>query len=274
MSTAIADRFLTVFLGELCQNGYQQMPEGYFKMSHDTSGQPGFRSRFLAIRTSLVVLSMLGLLVSNVASLVSASAHDWMHSALARVLAIGGMPFADRALSDSPKARIEQTVRARTHDLETRNRHLTAVYQDQARQLEQFNVRNRQLAHQLEVSGKHAKDTAATVHRRLAKGVSRNLAALPAESVPYLGIGVTLAVTSLDLYDACQTMKDFNTLLTMMGQGQENPELCGQKVPTMDQVLSSARSGWRTSVESVAQESRAMKIPVPQVRLPTRPEQR
>ena len=31
-------------------------------------------------------------------------------------------------------------------------------------------------------------------------------------------------------------MNDFNTLLTMMGQGQENPELCGQKVPTVDQV--------------------------------------
>ncbi len=110
------------------------------------------------------------------------------------------------------------------------------------------------------------------MHRRLAKGVSRNLAALPAEAVPYLGIGVTLAVTSLDVYDACQTMKDFNTLLTMMGQGQENPELCGQKVPTVEQVISSARSGWRTSVETVAQESRAIKIPVPQARLPTRDE--
>ena len=241
-------------------------------MSHDTSGQTGFRSRFLALRTLLVVFSMLGLLASNVASLVSASAHDWMHSALARVLATGGQPFADRVLRDSPKASIEQTVRARTHDLETRNRHLTVAYQDQARQLEQVNVRNRQLVHQLDASGKHAKDTVATVHRRLAKGVSRNLAALPAEAVPYIGVGVTLAVTSLDLYDACQTMKDFNTLLTMMGQGQENPELCGQKVPTVDQVLSSAKSGWRTSVETVAQESRAFKIPVPEVRLPNREE--
>lgn len=67
-------------------------------------------------------------------------------------------------------------------------------------------------------------------------------------------------------------MNDFNTLLTMMGQGQENPELCGQKVPTVDQVLSSAKSGWRTSVQTVAQESRAFKIPVPEVRLPTREE--
>ena len=241
-------------------------------MSHDTSGQTGFRSRFLAIRMLLVVFSMVALLASNVASLVSATAHDWMHSALARVLATGGQPFADRVLRDSPKARIEQTVRVRTHDLETRNRHLTVAYQYQARQLEQVNVRNRQLAHQLEASGKHAKDTVATVHRRLAKGVSRNLAALPAEAVPYLGVGVTLAVTSLDLYDACQTMKDFNTLLTMMGQGQENPELCGQKVPTVDQVLSSAKSGWRTSVQTVVQESRAFNIPVPEVRLPNREE--
>ena len=83
---------------------------------------------------------------------------------------------------------------------------------------------------------------------------------------------VTLTLTSLDIYDACQTMKDFNALLRMMGQGEENPELCGRKVPSVDQVLASAKQQWRTSVQTVADEAKALKMKTPEVRLPTKDE--
>jgi hypothetical protein len=64
-------------------------------------------------------------------------------------------------------------------------------------------------------------------------------------------------------------MKDFNGLLRMMGQGEENPELCGQRVPTVDQVLSSAKTEWRNSVQRVEEESKAIKFSSPEARLPT-----
>lgn len=62
-------------------------------MSDDVSTrqQPGLLRRLWTLKT---------LLVSNVVSLVSAGAHDFMHSALLRVLLIGGQPFADRAMSN------------------------------------------------------------------------------------------------------------------------------------------------------------------------------
>ncbi len=221
--------------------------------------------RFLAFKGLLVAFSLVGLLASNVASLVSASAHDWMHNALWRVLSIGGQAVADRALANSPKSKLDQTVKAKTAELDTKNKL-------QAKELEDIQVKNRKLAQQLDVNGKQAKATVAAVHQRLAKGVSRNVAALPSESIPYLGLGVTLAVTSLDIYDACQTMKDFNGLLRMMGQGEEKPDLCGQKVPTLDQVLASTKAEWRSSVQRVTDDAKAFKVAVPDVRLPTRDE--
>ena len=76
--------------------------------------QPSLWRRFAAFKTLLVSFSLVGLLASNVASLVSAGAHDWMHNALWRVLSIGGQAVADRALANSPKAKVEATINVPT----------------------------------------------------------------------------------------------------------------------------------------------------------------
>ena len=234
-----------------------------------TRQQPGLLHRLRTLKTLLVTFSMVALLASNVVSLISAGAHDFMHSALLRVLLIGGQSFADRAMSNSPKQKFDQVMNEKTADLDARNKRLTDANKLQAKQLQEVLVQNQKLAHQLDANGKQAKATVATVHQRLAKGVSRNVMALPAEPIPYLGLVVTLAVTSLDIYDACQTMKDFNSLLRMMGQGEENVELCGRKVPTVDEVLASAKTEGLKSAERIAKEAREIKIPVPEIRLPT-----
>ena len=85
-----------------------------------------------------------------------------------------------------------------------------------------------------------------------------------------------LAVTSLDIYDACTTMKEINGLLVMLGQGEENTDFCGVKVPTLAEVLKSAKTGWKTSVDTVLTEAReapgAMLKALPQPQLPSRSE--
>lgn len=244
-------------------------------MAADDSSQSIWTSlwrRFLAIKMLLMTVSMVGLFATNVASLVSATAHDWMHNALARVLSFGGPAVADRAMANSPKRQLDRVVKVRTADLDAKNRQLVQTNVLQAKELEATQIRSQKLAQQLEMNGKQAKATVAAVHKRLAKNVSRNIAALPGESVPYLGVGVTLAVTSLDIYDACQTMKDFNSLLVVMGQGEEAPDLCGQKVPTMEQVLAAATTEWKTSVQRVAKEAQDLRISAPEARLPSRQE--
>lgn len=225
--------------------------------------------RFLAIKMLLMTVSMVGLFATNVASLVSATAHDWMHNAMVRVLSIGDPDVADRAMANSPKRQLDQVVKVRTADLDAKNRQLVQTNTLQAKELEATQIRSQKLAQQLEMNGKQAKATVAAVHQRLAKGVSRNLAALPGEAVPYLGVGLTIAVTSLDIYDACQTMKDFNALLQAMGQGEETPDLCGQKVPTKEQVFAAVKTEWRASVERVAAEAQELQMSAPEVRLPS-----
>lgn len=180
-------------------------------MTRDPSipAKPSLWRRFMVFKTLVVSFSLVGLLASNVVTLVSVSAHDWMHNALWRVLSIGGQAVADRALANSPKARVEQTVKSKTADLEARNKQLKTNAEIQAKELDAVNAKNRKLAQQIQLNGKQAKDTVGAVHKRIAKGISRNLASIPSEAVPFVGIGVTLAMTTMDIYDACQTMKDF-----------------------------------------------------------------
>jgi hypothetical protein len=64
-------------------------------MSRDplTLQQTSLWSRFVAFKSLFVSFALVGLLASNVVSLVSVSAYDWMHNALWRVLSIGGKKF-------------------------------------------------------------------------------------------------------------------------------------------------------------------------------------
>ncbi|GCL61779.1 hypothetical protein [Pseudaquabacterium pictum] len=121
-----------------------------------------------------------------------------------------------------------------------------------------------------------AKVIAASVNRRLAKGVARNTAAIPAESVPYVGIGVTLSVTALDIHDACQTMAEINDLLKLLNQGEERADFCATRLPTVAQVVQRLKTDWRASMERVAADARAVPaaMAVPDIRLPTAGETR
>lgn len=226
----------------------------------------------MTFKPKLMGLILVTLLASNLASLFSASAHDWMHSVLWRIISLGGHELADRAMSYSPKTKRDLEVKRKTAEIDAQNKQLRASNDVQLKRLHAVELESQKLAKKLEVSGKRAKETVAVVHKRLAKSISRNVAALPSESIPYVGIGVAVAVTSMDIVDACQTMKDFNELLVMLGQGEEKPDLCGQKVPTVDQVVLEAKSKWRTSIQQIADEAKDLKVTQPQIRLPSREE--
>lgn len=66
-----------------------------------------FWASFLKIKSVLVVLSLVGLLATNVMTLANAATHDFLHSLLWRALSIGGEVFADQALRKSTKFQLE-----------------------------------------------------------------------------------------------------------------------------------------------------------------------
>jgi hypothetical protein len=99
------------------------------------------------------------------------------------------------------------------------------------------------------IDAKEAKRVASGVRNRLARGVTRNIGAIPAESVPYIGIGVMLGMVGLDLYDACETMKEVMVCSSSSGRAWRTTRFAGMKVPTRDQVLADLNATWRASYE-------------------------
>jgi len=82
---------------------------------------------------------------------------------------------------------------------------------------------------------------------------------------------VAISVTALDIYDACESMKEMNSLLPLLGQGEEQSDFCGFRLPTTKEVLAKMNTDWKKSMEQIAREaaSTPSSIPKPEVRLPT-----
>ncbi|MBK9246104.1 MAG: hypothetical protein IPM30_14920 [Burkholderiales bacterium] len=293
----------------------------------ESKAPPGIVRRLVRLKGFLVAISLVGLVASNLATLLSASFYDRLYTGVRKVALLAGEAVADRVTRHSKKAQADERLRKETQDLRDRKARVDAELEEtkarQARtsvELEERRVETQHLRDQKaqvdaelkeakvqsaktseelaneratagrvrqeldgvkgELDGvkarraldaKSAKEAAGRVQKRLVAGVARNTAAIPAEAIPYVGIGVNLSVTALDIYDACQTMGEINSLLTMLGQGVENSDFCGQKLPTKEEVVAGIKDEWRRSIQFVADQARKVptQVPVPQVRVPT-----
>jgi hypothetical protein len=52
---------------------------------------------------------------------------------------------------------------------------------------------------------------------RTKRVAAKSLAAIPAESIPFIGVGVLIADTGYELYAACQSMRDLDELYSSLG---------------------------------------------------------
>lgn len=253
---------------------------------------------FAGIKSLMVIFSLVGMLFSNIATLMSDKYFDLMQMGLRKALLIAGEPFADRALKHSPKADIDQKIKTKTAQLDADNKalidsnkklkadldtttseklSLESKSQKLTTEVDDLSIKNKSLVKQsdelVQLQAKQsakAKSIVSNVNKRLRGNIARNTTGLYAESVPYIGAGVAISLLALDIHDACATMTDFNDLLRMLNAGEENPDMCGVKTPTMQDVFNGAKSQWRASVTSVADAAKSVgNVPVPEVRLPT-----
>lgn len=229
------------------------------------------------LKVIMVTVSLVGLLASNIAAVLSAGFHDLLYTGVRKVLLIAGQATADDWTRRSKTIEVDKEVRKQTAELRAKaadseaRRVQTQVDLDRERanlrktQLELSNAKGQRV-----IDASEAKKVATGVRNRLARGVARNVSAIPAESVPYLGIGVIVSMTALDLYDACETMKDVNGLLVKLGQGVEDDAFCGMKIPTREQVLADLNSTWRASYEKAHGEVEKAKgqVRLPQLQMP------
>lgn len=80
------------------------------------------------------------------------------------------------------------------------------------------------------------KDVAERVAKRVARRATanaiKNVISVAAEVVPFLGAAAVIGLTTSDLYDDCQTIKDMNELNATFGsEKQDEFTVCGMKVP-------------------------------------------
>ncbi len=67
---------------------------------------------------------------------------------------------------------------------------------------------------------------------------TKNIAAIPAESIPFIGVAVLIAATGYELYAACETVKDLDLLYSDLGMADETPDdvmhsVCNPVLPAL-----------------------------------------
>jgi hypothetical protein len=85
---------------------------------------------------------------------------------------------------------------------------------------------------------------------RTKRVVGKSIAAIPAESIPFLGVAVLIADTGYEVYAACETMRDLDELYSNLGMADETPDdamhtACNPVLPNAGEVWDGvvARSG-------------------------------
>lgn len=80
------------------------------------------------------------------------------------------------------------------------------------------------------------------VVKRTAKRTARSVASIPLESIPYLGVAMILAVTTLEVKDACADVTDIGELHSEMNiKDTATPEIidkiCHPEIPSIATIL-------------------------------------
>ena len=84
------------------------------------------------------------------------------------------------------------------------------------------------------------KKTGEGIAKRTSIFAARELAILPLENLPFVGLGFSLAFIGWDLKDACDTVTDINELESSLFPDEQpkfdESEVCGLTVPSVDEV--------------------------------------
>jgi hypothetical protein len=77
--------------------------------------------------------------------------------------------------------------------------------------------------------------------KRAMRVAAKSIAAIPAESIPFIGVAVLIADTGYELYAACQSIKDLDGLYAQLGMADETPDdvmhsVCDPLLPEPGQI--------------------------------------
>ena len=108
---------------------------------------------------------------------------------------------------------------------------------------------------QMKRNKQEANKIAKRIASRTTRGALRNIAAVPAEALPNIGLAVVVGVTAYELADACETMKDISSLNNLLNGATEidDEAVCGLQSPDADSVYAAIKnspsSAWNTMAD-------------------------
>lgn len=164
------------------------------------------------LRRVITILSFLGLIALNVATLVSSTVHDFLYKGLT------SLPIANMSelLANSPTEKNKRIAK----NLEIEKR--------------------KNVANKLKV-----KKVSGQVAKRTTRAVKVNLSSMFTESLPYIGIATIIGATTYEVKAACDNMKDMDDLLKSLDIAENSPEtnyICGQEIPGEEKIRQSILS--------------------------------
>lgn len=190
---------------------------------------------------------VLGLVAINVLTLIDAKFHSSAYGVVvSTVKAFKAFGLGDTVLANSPTMVKEREIESTTRNLQAEVSRLevsvaalsvanTALLADK-KILNEWRDRSKNTVSRI----------ASKIKARSARNAAANVAELLPASIPLLGIPVNVALTVMDVNDACNTMKDLNEMNQEFELDQEDvTRVCGLRVPSTDEVKQWVRDKWR-----------------------------
>lgn len=142
-----------------------------------------------------------------------------------------------------------QRLQKANADLENRNTKLQANLNET---LDKVTNERRLAQSKSKTVAKKVSETTNRMARRLSLSAGRNVVSMPAEAIPYIGAGVIVGVTTMELIDLCETMKDIEVLNLAFNPddvlSEDRKTVCALEVPTkgevMDAVANAPAASW------------------------------
>lgn len=89
-------------------------------------------------------------------------------------------------------------------------------------------------------------ETSDAISKRATKSAARELASMPAESLPFWGTAVIVGVTAIELKDLCDTIKDMNALKRSfnpeLAPSEDENTVCSMKVPSKEELWQTTKT--------------------------------
>jgi hypothetical protein len=222
----------------------------------DQPRSPGPKSAVRMLILGVVVV--LGLIATNALSLLHERFHAYAFGVVSSAVKL--LPSGDDLLTNSPTATRKREVEAATIELHSGISKLkdsvavlTAINVAQGTENLMLRNQNATLLGDLAalrqqhatLSQKHTsnRNVAYNVSKRIATrsaiNAGKNLAALPETSIPWVGIPFNIAMTTWDVKDACDTLKDLNEMnmeFEFNLAKADETKVCGMHVPTATEI--------------------------------------